>query len=180
MTLKTWLCDGENDCGDGSDESAEQGCSDSSDFECGFEQAPCPSNKRICIPLHQFCDSKEHCPKGEDEGGRCGLDMCAVDRAGCAFKCQMTPNGPICSCPLGELVLNKTKCIPKNECDDPRTCSQKCVNLKHGYECKCDPGYQLAPDKRTCKVIDNPSGNEKLPLHNTVLILDSYIGLVLF
>lgn len=27
----------------------------------------------MCIPVHQLCDGKEHCPGGTDEGGRCAL-----------------------------------------------------------------------------------------------------------
>lgn len=49
------------------------------------------------------------------------LDLCSADRAGCQYKCHNSPDGPICSCPLGEQLVNKTRCEPENECLDPRS-----------------------------------------------------------
>ena len=40
---------------------------------------------------------------------------------------------------------------------DPRSCSQRCVDEKHGFSCSCDPMYTLSADKRTCKVAENRS-----------------------
>ncbi|RCN53216.1 Low-density lipoprotein receptor domain class A [Ancylostoma caninum] len=114
----------------------------------------CEGAPDTCIPLHQLCDGKEHCPGGTDEGGRCARDLCSADRAGCAFKCHNSPNGPLCSCPYGEQLVNKTKCEPENECLDASSCSQKCTDEKHGFTCSCEEGYTLDADKRTCKVTE--------------------------
>lgn len=51
--------------------------------------------------------------------------------------------------------MNKTRCVPENECLDSRSCSQICTDEKHGFTCSCESGYFLAPDKHTCKVAEN-------------------------
>uniref|UniRef100_A0A0M3HG89 EGF-like domain-containing protein n=1 Tax=Ascaris lumbricoides TaxID=6252 RepID=A0A0M3HG89_ASCLU len=128
---------------------------------CKWEpfEVPCRGAPDTCIPIHNLCDGKDHCPGGTDEGGRCARDLCAADRAGCSFKCHMSPDGPLCSCPFGEQLVNKTRCEPENECLDARSCSQRCTDEKHGFTCSCDDGYTLDTDKRTCKVTDNVQVN---------------------
>ncbi|MBN3324354.1 TLL2 protein, partial [Atractosteus spatula] len=40
-----------------------------------------------------------------------------------------------------------------DECSRPDNggCEQRCVNTLGSYKCACDPGYELAPDKRSCE-----------------------------
>uniref|UniRef100_A0A8C1UIL1 Uncharacterized protein n=1 Tax=Cyprinus carpio TaxID=7962 RepID=A0A8C1UIL1_CYPCA len=39
-----------------------------------------------------------------------------------------------------------------DECSRPDKghCEQRCVNTLGSYHCACDPGYELAPDRRSC------------------------------
>ncbi|XP_026250598.2 tolloid-like protein 2 [Urocitellus parryii] len=41
-----------------------------------------------------------------------------------------------------------------DECSRPEHggCEQRCVNTLGSYKCACDPGYELATDKKTCEV----------------------------
>jgi hypothetical protein len=40
-----------------------------------------------------------------------------------------------------------------DECSwpDHGGCEQRCVNTLGSYTCACDPGYELAADKKTCE-----------------------------
>uniref|UniRef100_A0AC35U3P2 EGF-like domain-containing protein n=1 Tax=Rhabditophanes sp. KR3021 TaxID=114890 RepID=A0AC35U3P2_9BILA len=150
------LCNNEDDCGNNADEDQKVGCSVTNIFpKCPFEHVACTNNPEICIRMDQLCNDKEECPDGADEGGRCARDLCAADRAGCAYKCTNSPDGPLCTCPFGETVTNKTMCEPENECLDSRSCSQLCEDIKHGYTCSCEEGYELMLDRKTCKVAEN-------------------------
>lgn len=42
-----------------------------------------------------------------------------------------------------------------DECSKPDNgrCEQRCVNTLGSYKCACDPGYELAADKRSCEGI---------------------------
>lgn len=44
-------------------------------------------------------------------------------------------------------------CPEMDECSRPNNggCEQRCVNTLGSYKCACDPGYELASDKRRCE-----------------------------
>lgn len=40
-----------------------------------------------------------------------------------------------------------------DECAEPDTCSQICVNQMGGYKCECEEGYQIDVATKACKAI---------------------------
>ena len=52
-----------------------------------------------------------------------------------------------------------------DECATPNTCSQICVNQEGGFQCECNVGAELAPDRTTCLSESHNTGYYYM-LHN--------------
>lgn len=81
---------------------------------------------------------------------------CEVLKGGCEFGCNRETN--TCTCPEGHILHpNKISCT-KHPCAD---CAQGCREVGGSHACKCNAGFRLAQDGKSC--VDINECKEKDP-----------------
>ncbi|NXJ85945.1 VLDLR protein, partial [Trogon melanurus] len=142
-----YMCDGEKDCADGSDE---DGCAQLCDTP-GRSGSSYPCGLGGCLNASLVCDGRQDCTDGSDEAGNCSVSC----QQSCAHLCYPSPQGPRCWCDRGyQLAEDGLSCMDINECTEKGegACSQICLNTPGSYSCGCLPGYLLEPDGHICKL----------------------------
>ncbi|KAJ0171351.1 hypothetical protein K1T71_012901 [Dendrolimus kikuchii] len=149
------VCNGQNNCEDGSDETPEA-CAKlnktSKYYPIQVFPADCidgyTCTTRQCIGWGDVCDGSAQCSDGSDEGGLCA-SACKTQK--CPYTCQKTPTGGHCICPIG-YRSDPSGCVDIDECAN-EFCSQGCINIHGSFICSCHYGYALRSDRRSCKAV---------------------------
>nr|UST29525.1 vitellogenin receptor [Callinectes arcuatus] len=131
---KKFLCDGGNDCLDGSDE---KNCQETTEGKCSFNQFMCKN--RRCIHLDFRCDGDDDCKDNSDE---IDCKKCYRDK----FLCKS-----------GRCIANDTLCDGKEDCEDGEDeahCEKAhCLSVPGHYNCQsgeCVPPSKVCDNVTDC------------------------------
>jgi len=153
---RSWACDGEADCTDGTDE---KGCSAESLSTCDPGNFRCSSGP--CIPLSWQCDGEQDCQDGLDEWpGLCKKVDCKASEFRCPVEAACIPAGWRCDgnndCRDG---ADEADCDPDCGAEEFQCGSGDCVQAR--WVCDGSPDCSDRSDETDCSPAPACSGERE-------------------
>ncbi|XP_037511191.1 low-density lipoprotein receptor-related protein 1 [Rhipicephalus sanguineus] len=158
---KRYLCDGDNDCGDNSDEdSSPSGICEK--VTCQEDQFRCDANR--CISLHWVCDGERDCVDGSDEEptSKCRNTTCSAAQYTCKVTGKCIPHSWTCDsdldCGEGDTSDEHEGCVyPECDVTEFRCSNQRCIPLD--YVCDVDDDCRDGSDEKDCAAVSCDRGH---------------------
>jgi len=144
-----FLCDGEADCENGSDELCNGTTHINQKLTCGEGKFSCPGID-VCLPNKWLCDSHRDCPDGFDEKN------CTTPAKCDGFRCKS-----------GECIPSKWKCDLNPDCadgSDEENCKSTRINkncIRENGRFECASGLCISHEKLCNGKKDCPGGDDE-------------------
>nr|XP_023859565.1 low-density lipoprotein receptor-related protein 8-like [Salvelinus alpinus] len=119
-------------------------------------QTTCPSQTRpVKVEYQTTCPSQTRPVKVEYQNNLSFSDKTCEDKT-CEGRVadNLSLSDKTCEGRVPDnLSFSDKICEDIDECQQPDSCSQICINYKGDYKCECYQGYEMDPSTKTCKAV---------------------------
>uniref|UniRef100_A0A672MX44 Matrilin-4-like n=1 Tax=Sinocyclocheilus grahami TaxID=75366 RepID=A0A672MX44_SINGR len=138
---------------------------------CSFGNDSC---EHECVSVLQsfYCHCREGYTLNEDETTCTMIDHCSFGNDSCEHQCVSVLKGFQCF-PFYASSSHKTFLIDYCSFGND-SCEHECVSVLKGFNCRCNEGYSLNDDLKTCTMIDYCSFGNHSCDHHCVSVLNGF------